>query len=227
MAERGWPSTLAQPQRVALRRHSSPMQHSGLLRLSQPRSAIMGIAEQPLTGLASQVKAGRLHSLPQHRVESCVSKKKRVPKFLQALRAGRRQQSFSSTESVVAATGTSLRAEVENVRNLASKGDGRVIGFNQLVFFSTETRDAWMLDWEDELAICLMKDGVPQAVEVSETERQFAIPWQGRYHIEGELFAYIDNETPTHARVIGGYPTAAIQHTIERLRRGTGPLPFP
>ena len=36
---------LAQPQRVALRRHSSPMRHSGLLRLGQPRSAIMRIAE--------------------------------------------------------------------------------------------------------------------------------------------------------------------------------------
>ena len=35
---------LAQPQRVALRRHSSPMRHSGLLRLGQPRSAIMRIA---------------------------------------------------------------------------------------------------------------------------------------------------------------------------------------
>ena len=32
---------LSQPQRVALRRHSSPMRYSGLLRLGQPRSAIM------------------------------------------------------------------------------------------------------------------------------------------------------------------------------------------
>ena len=34
---------LAQPQRVGLRRHSSPTRHSGLLRLGQPRSAIMSI----------------------------------------------------------------------------------------------------------------------------------------------------------------------------------------
>ena len=32
------PAPLAQPQRVGLRRHSSPMRHSGLLRLGQPRS---------------------------------------------------------------------------------------------------------------------------------------------------------------------------------------------
>jgi hypothetical protein len=152
-----------------------------------------------------------------------MSKKRRVPKFLQALQATRQGQSFCSTESIVAPTGTSLRDEVENICKLATKGDSRVIGFNQLVFFSTQTSDAWMLDWEDELAICLMKDGVRQAVELGETERQFAIQWQGRYRIEGSFFAYIDNGNPTHARVIEGYPNGAIQQTIARLRRGMGP----
>src|SRR6266404_1257155 len=115
-----------------------------------------------------------------------MSKKKRVPKFLQALEARRRRQSFSSAESIVPSTETSLRDEVQNICRLASKEDGRVIGFDQLVFFSTTTGDAWMLDWEDELAICLMKDGVRQAFELGETEHRFAIQWQGRYHIEGE-----------------------------------------
>jgi len=149
-----------------------------------------------------------------------MSKKKRVPKFLQATIAKRQQQFFSTTESVLAPAQANLHDEVDNVRQLASRGECRVIGFNQLVCFSTQTRDAWMLDWEDELAICLMKDGVPQPYELGETDRRFAIQWQGRYHIEGGLFSYIDNQTPTHARVIGGYPTDAIRKTIERLRRG-------
>jgi hypothetical protein len=157
------------------------------------------------------------------KINSRMSKKKRVPKFLQMRKAMRQGQSFSSMESAVPYTGTSLRDEVDNICNLASTGDSRVIGFNQLVFFSTESRDAWMLDWEDELAICLMKNGALQAVELGETERRFAIQWQGRYHIEGGLFAYIDNKTPTHARVIDDYPTAVIQQTIARLRRGIGP----
>ena len=42
---------LAQPQRVGLRRHSSPMRHSGLLRLGQPRSAIMRIAGSTAPGI--------------------------------------------------------------------------------------------------------------------------------------------------------------------------------
>ena len=147
-----------------------------------------------------------------------MSKKKRIPKFLRAMNA-KRQQAWSTTESVVAPTGTSLRDEVEYIWRLASKGESRVIGFNQLVLFSTGTGDAWMLDWEDELAICLMKDGVRRPFEIGETDRQFAIHWQGRYHLEGEIFSYIDNENPTHARAIVGYPTDAINATIARLRQ--------
>ena len=94
-----------------------------------------------------------------------------------------------------------------------------MIGFNKLVFFSTWTRDAWMLDWEDELAICLMKDGEEQPFELGETESRFVIRWQGHYHIEGGLFAYIDDKLPTRARVIDGYPTEVINQTIDRLRR--------
>jgi hypothetical protein len=146
-----------------------------------------------------------------------MSKKNRIPKFLQAMNA-KRQQAWSTKESVVACTGTSLRAEVESICRLASKGESRVIGFGQLVFFSSGTNDAWMLDWEDDLAICLMEDGVQRPFELGETEAQFAIQWQGRYHIAGELFAYIDNKTPTHARTIAGYPTDAIDATIARLR---------
>lgn len=146
-----------------------------------------------------------------------MSKKKRIPKFLRAMNA-KRQQAWSTTESVVAPTGTNLREEVEYVCRLASKCESRVIGFNQLVFFSTGTGDAWMLDWEDELAICLMKEGDRRPFELGETDRQFAIKWLGRYHIEGEVFTYVDNENPTHARAIVGYPTEAISATIARLR---------
>ena len=89
-----------------------------------------------------------------------------------------------------------------------------------LVLFSTETRDAWMLDPDDEFALCLMKDGEPQPYEIGETDQRFAIQWTGHYRIEGALFTYIPNDTPTHARTIYGYPTEAIQRTIEGLRAG-------
>ncbi len=133
----------------------------------------------------------------------------------------RQHRSFSSyAERVLSREETNLQKEVDYIVKRARAGDSRVVGFGQLVFFSTDTRDAWMLDWEDELAICLMRDGVALPYELGETDRRFAIRWQGRYRIDGQLFSYIDNETPTNARTIGGYPTDVILTTVERLRQG-------
>jgi len=148
-----------------------------------------------------------------------MSKKKRVPTFARAKPVDQPPVS-PMRESVLTAAQTNAGAEVDHICGLASRGESRVIGFSKLVLFSTATRDAWLLDWEDELAICLMKDGMPRPYVLGETDRAFAIQWRGRYHIEGELFAYIDNATPTHARVIQGYPTEAILATIERMKRG-------
>jgi hypothetical protein len=147
-----------------------------------------------------------------------MSKKRRVPKSLQAMIA--KQQCSSYTERVLSRQQASLHKEVDYILQHARAGDSRVVGFGQLLFFSTGTRDAWMLDWEDELAICLMKDGVLQSCELGETDRKFAIKWQGRYHIQGDFFSYIDNMRPTRAQIIHGYPTDVILKTIERLRQG-------
>src|SRR5215212_9910761 len=138
-----------------------------------------------------------------------MKKKKRVPKSLQAMLA-RQPQSSTYTERVLSREEAKVQKEVDYILQRAAAGDSRVVGFGQLVFFSTHSRDAWMLDWEDEFAICLMRDGVARPYELGETDSRFAIRWQGRYHIEGELFSYIENETPANARVIDGYPTQVI-----------------
>ena len=106
----------------------------------------------------------------------------------QSLSAGPRSASPATTSLRFPAQ-VNLGEEVDNICRLASRSECRVVGLGTLVFFSTRTRDAWLLDWEDELATCLMKEGMPQPYEFGETDRSFTIQWQGRYHIEGELFA--------------------------------------
>lgn len=49
--------------------------------------------------------------------------------------------------------------EVEYIVARAAESDARVVTLGQLVFFSTETGDAWLLDPEDRLALCLAKAG--------------------------------------------------------------------
>ena len=78
-----------------------------------------------------------------------------------------------------------------------------------LVFFSTETGDAWMLDPSDQLAARLARDGDPEPIEFQETDTDFAIGWKGNYHIEGRAFLYADRQAGRIITILG-YPTAKI-----------------
>jgi len=147
------------------------------------------------------------------------SKKKRVPKFLQAMIA-KRQSWPALDERILSGSELNLRQEVDDIIRSAREGISRVVGLGSLVLFSSQTGDAWMLDPENELGLCLLKDSEQQPHEIGETDERFAIRWAGRYHIEGRFFAYIPNDTPTHARVIVGYPTDVILQVVQRLRQG-------
>src|SRR5258708_6658063 len=52
---------------------------------------------------------------------------------------------------------------VSPIQRRAAEHDGRFVTIGQLVFFSTETGDAWMLDPTDRLAARLARDGDPEA----------------------------------------------------------------
>jgi hypothetical protein len=83
-----------------------------------------------------------------------------------------------------------------------------------LIFFSTEAGDAWMLDTEHSLALCLARDGAPREVQIVETENNFAIGWEQTFQIDGEVF------TVTHrsGRItsVFGYPTKEIANAMRR-----------
>ena len=54
--------------------------------------------------------------------------------------------------------------EVDYIVERAARCDPRFVTLGQLLFFSTDTGDAWMLDPEDHLALCLAKAGSRVAV---------------------------------------------------------------
>jgi len=52
-----------------------------------------------------------------------------------------------------------LADEVRRIQHRAAEHDGRIITIGQLVLFSTETGDAWLLDRTDLLAARLARNG--------------------------------------------------------------------
>jgi hypothetical protein len=106
-----------------------------------------------------------------------------------------------------------LADEVRYIQRRAAEHDERVVSFGQLVLFSTETGDAWLLDASEHLAARLARDGDPEPIHIEDTETTFAIGWKGQYRIEGSAFVYIDRGT-RRAITILGYPT----HKVTQMR---------
>jgi len=99
-----------------------------------------------------------------------------------------------------------LADEVDYIQRRAAEHDERIVTVGQLVFFSTETGDAWLLDALDHLAARLARDGDPEPIDIEDTDTTFAIGWKGQYRIEGRNFIYVDGHRG-RVTAIYGYPT--------------------
>ena len=102
-----------------------------------------------------------------------------------------------------------LAQEIKYIQQRAAEYDARFVTVGPLVFFSTETGDAWMLDPSDQLAARIARDGDPEPIDFQETDTDFAIGWKGNYHIEYRAFVYADREAGRIITILG-YPTAKI-----------------
>src|SRR4051794_16016714 len=62
-----------------------------------------------------------------------------------------------------------LADEVRYIQRRAADYNGRVVTRGQLILFSTETGDAWLLDPSDQLAARLARDGNSEPIYIEET----------------------------------------------------------
>src|SRR5260370_24087811 len=63
-----------------------------------------------------------------------------------------------------------LAKEVRSIQRRAAEHDRRIVTIGPLVFFSTDTGDAWMLEPADQLAARLAAGGDPLPVHIEETK---------------------------------------------------------
>jgi len=111
-----------------------------------------------------------------------------------------------SGKRVVEGKSFRLADEVRYIQQRAAEHDERVVSFGQIVLFSTETGDAWLLDASEHLATRLARDGDPEPIHIEDTETTFAIEWKGQYRIEGSAFVYMDRQRRRVTTIVG-YPT--------------------
>jgi hypothetical protein len=99
-----------------------------------------------------------------------------------------------------------LADEVRYIQRQAADQHGCIVTVGQLILFTTETGDAWLLDPADRLAARLARDGESESIHIEETDTTLAIGWKGRYRIDGPAFVYADNDSSRVTTVLG-YPT--------------------
>ena len=85
-------------------------------------------------------------------------------------------------------TEVNIQQEAKYVINRALDGDARLVKLDSLLFFSTATGDAWLLDTDDNLALCLMKDYEELQYVINETPKNYSIEWETSYLIEKSAF---------------------------------------
>src|ERR1700686_4615862 len=107
-----------------------------------------------------------------------------------------------------------LAGEVRYIQRRADDHAGRVISIGQLILFSTETGDAWLLDPSEQLAARLAHDGDPEPIHIEETDTTFAIGWKGPYRIEAAAFIYVDRDNGRVTTTLGYPPHKLIQDRL-------------
>jgi hypothetical protein len=122
---------------------------------------------------------------------------------------GRRTIKRGATRQVVDGKGFRLADEVRYIQDKAADHDGCMVTIGQLILFSTDTGDAWLLDVTDHLAAPLARDGDPEPIHLEETDTSIAIEWKGQYRLEGPAFIYDDRDTGRVTTILG-YPTQKI-----------------
>ena len=107
-----------------------------------------------------------------------------------------------------------INAEIRHITQLAQAQQSRIVQLGSLVLFSTRTGDAWLLDAEDHLALCLCRAGDPQPSRIIDRPTTFGIDWPATFTIEEGTFIVQERSGKTVA--IQGYPTPEIAATFRK-----------
>jgi hypothetical protein len=78
-------------------------------------------------------------------------------------------------QQVVAGRDFRLADDVRYIQRRAADHDSRIVTIGELILFSTQTGDAWLLDPADRLAARLARDGEREPIHIEETDTTFAI----------------------------------------------------
>ena len=115
--------------------------------------------------------------------------------------------------------------EVRHIQRRAAAHDGRIVTIGQLILFSTETGDAWLLDPADRLAARLARDGESEPIHIEETDSTFAIDWKGALpNSTSRPSPVVLTSLPLCAAIVGSISSARIAFSAWRVPLSSAPI---
>jgi len=116
-----------------------------------------------------------------------------------------------------------LSAELDLIVRAARAGETRIIVTGPemvtvpLVLFTSQG-DAWMLDANEDMAICLIWQGAALPRNIRDAGRNIEIDWDGSFSLNGESFAVDIDRPEIGRRVIFDYPLQELRQAIDRAQ---------
>ena len=123
--------------------------------------------------------------------------------------------------SMVDPSKLSIIKEIDSIIKHAQDGEGRIVAIADLVLFSVEDGDAWILDVEDGLALRLADSCEPLEFNVQQSGTQFSIAWTSTFAIEDGMFYafYSEGIVSMHS----DYPVSQIETMIWKMQQARQP----
>lgn len=116
-----------------------------------------------------------------------------------------------------------LHADCEIILRAAREGIDKVIVTNAgelpapLVMFASQ-QDAWLLDPDENLALCLMFHGHEQERHFEDSAREIRVGWDGTYALDGDAFVVKTEHPLIGNRVIMGFPMEELRRWIDKAQ---------
>lgn len=118
----------------------------------------------------------------------------------------------------------SIRGECESIAAAELRGQAKAVVTKDgpacppFVIFSTGIGDAWLLEPNEHLALCLVWQGTRQPLTLLDDPDQIEIAWDGEYELLGDFFSVQTSHPEIRERAIGGYPMEELRKALEQAK---------
>lgn len=118
----------------------------------------------------------------------------------------------------------SIRDECEKIIAAELRGQAKAVMTSDgvacppFVLFASGLGDAWLLEPDENLAMCLVWQGKRQTIGLHDDPDRIAVEWDGAYELLGDFFNFESEHPDIGTRAMGGYPLADVRKLLDRAQ---------